>query len=75
MLSISEARISFTILDGWLLLSLNTLSMTLSSVDVVSSPQNAAQSLATSPAQRTEATLSMVAGQGVEEPPTQCCRK
>ena len=49
MLSMRLARISFTILAGWLSRSLNTLSTTLSSVDVVSSPQNALQSLATMP--------------------------
>ena len=49
MLSISEARISPTIAAGRASRSLNTLSTTLSSVEVVSSPQNAAQSLATSP--------------------------
>lgn len=47
--SIRLARISFTMFDGWLSRSLKTLSMTDSSVDVVSSPQNAAQSLATKP--------------------------
>lgn len=46
----SEARISLTICCGRASRSLNTLSITLSSVDVVSSPQKAAQSLATMPA-------------------------
>ena len=38
----SDARISLTMLLGWLSRSLNTLSITLSSVAVVSYPQNAA---------------------------------
>lgn len=41
---------SVTMLMGCASLSLNTLSMTDSSVDVVSRPQNAAQSLTTKPA-------------------------
>ncbi len=48
--SMSEARISLTICCGRASRSLNTLSITLSSVEVVSSPQKAAQSLATMPA-------------------------
>ena len=44
------ARISFTMLLGCASRSLNTDSMTLSSVAVVSQPQKAAQSFATSPA-------------------------
>lgn len=51
--SIKLARISLTMFDGWLSLSLSTLSMTESSVAVVSSPQNADQSFATSPAPMT----------------------
>lgn len=53
MLSMRLARISFTILAGLLSLSLNTLSITLSSVVVVSRPQKETQSLATRPAPMT----------------------
>lgn len=52
MESMSDARMSCTMLEGCASRSLNTLSITLSSVDVVSSPQNAAQSFTTSPAAR-----------------------
>ena len=58
--SIRDARISFTIFEGLLLRSLNTLSMTLSSVAVVSNPQKAAQSFATMPAPTTSLPLFTV---------------
>lgn len=51
--SIKLARISFTMFDGCASLSLKTLSMTDSSVEVVSSPQNDAQSFTTMPAPTT----------------------
>lgn len=60
ILSISEARISLTILLGWLSLNLNTLSTTDSSVAVVSKPQNADQSLQISPAPTTSLPLLTV---------------
>ena len=53
MLSMREARMSSTILLAVLLRSLNTLSITLISVLVVSIPQNALQSFATIPAPTT----------------------
>lgn len=53
IVSIRDARISLTMLLGCESRSLNTLSITESSVAVVSSPQNAVQSLTTKPAPTT----------------------
>ena len=53
MLSIRLARMSSTIFEAVFDLSLNTLSITLISVLVVSMPQNALQSFATIPAPTT----------------------
>ena len=49
-LSISDARIVVAMDDGWASFSLNTLSITDNSVDVVSRPQKEHQSLTTIPA-------------------------
>ncbi len=53
-------RISVTILEGWALRNLNMLSITLISVDVVSSPQKADQSFTQSPAASTSLPLFTV---------------
>lgn len=53
MLSIREARIVDVMAVGLASLSLNTLSITDISVDVVSIPQNALQSFTTNPAATT----------------------
>lgn len=60
MVSIREALISLTILLGWASRSLNTLSITESSVAVVSNPQKAVQSLTTKPAPMTSLPLFTV---------------
>ena len=60
MLSIREALISLLICEGWESFSLNTDSMTESSVEVVSWPVKAHQSLTTIPAPITSAPLLIV---------------
>ena len=60
MESTKLALISFTMLLGWLSLSLNTDSITDSSVAVVSKPQKADQSFATMPAPMTSLPLLTV---------------
>ena len=60
MLSMRDALISLTMLLGWLSLNLKTFSTTDSSVAVVSSPQNADQSLQTKPAPTTSLPLLTV---------------
>ena len=60
ILSMSDARISLTMLLGWLSLNFRTFSTTESSVAVVSRPQKAAQSLQTMPAPMTSLPLLTV---------------
>ena len=66
MESIRELRMLFTMLEGPWSLSLKIDSTTLISVDVVSSPQNAVQSFATTPAPSTsDPRLTVPATKGI----------